>query len=633
MNDLQLLIDAVKRQGADIAPTYSEYLQLALALATDCGEAGRSVFHALCSPSPKYRQADADKMYTRVLRDGRGLVHLGTVFHLAERAGVKLQNLQTCNLAAPPHPHTRAYTHESTGCPPAATPPGKDVPPLPPLPGFSPYLWPPFLQQVVDCGDSPAQRDILLLGATTVFGATLNRLMYFVYGRKNRYPCLQTFIVAPPASGKGALTWVRRLAEPIHDDLLDAYNRKMQEYRAEKARRDALGKEKAATPEPEPPRMKMFLITGDNSGTGMLENLMDADGAGLICETEADTVSSAIGNDYGHWSDTLRKSFDHERLAYNRRTNHEYRECKRSFLSVLLSGTPAQVQPLIPSAENGLFSRQVFYCMPPIDEWTDQFNLSDTDYDSTFSRWGQQWKQLLDNLSGNVSSIRLELSAAQIKAFNLRLARLFGRAGAAHGAPMKSTVARIAINLCRILGVVALLRALDTLLPVGKKDAVTRPCYDDITSLLSKCPGLSPDPDIPQENIHDGVVPKYRLTATDADFQAVLSLAEPLYFHACHVLSLLPAIETPRQPVRTTATFLDRLPDRFTRQVAIDEAQRCGLLLNTLDSLLTRMVDKGVLRRTQRGEYEFASRMRTHVCVGEAGLQDCKFVARQSVGF
>ena len=34
----------------------------------------------------------------------------------------------------------------------------------------------------------------------------------------------------------------------------------------------------------------------------MLENLMDANGAGLICETEADTVSTAIGTDYGHWA-------------------------------------------------------------------------------------------------------------------------------------------------------------------------------------------------------------------------------------------------------------------------------------------------------------------------------------------
>ena len=595
MKRLQQLIDAVKRRGADIAPTYSEYLQLALALATDCGEAGRSVFHQLCSPSPKYRQADADRMYTRVLRDGRGEVHLGTVFHLARLAGVEveeelanLQNLQ------PPLTHTRVREENFA------------------LPCFPVYPWPPFLQQVVDCGDSPAQRDILLLGAITVFGATLNRLVNFTYGRKKKYPCLQTFIVAPPASGKGALTWVRRLAEPIHDDLLEDYKQKMKAFKAEKARRESMGREKASIPEPEQPRMKMFLITGDNSGTGILENLMDANGTGLICETEADTVSTAIGTDYGHWSDTLRKSFDHERLAYNRRTNHEYRECKRSYLSILLSGTPEQVKPLIPSTENGLFSRQVFYCMPPIDEWTDQFNLSETDYDSVFNLWGQHWKRFLDNLSVHVSSICLELSPQQIHTFNLRLSRLFGRAGAAHGSTMKSTVARIAINLCRMMSVVALLRSCDALLPTGKANGTL--AYDGFTRLLAGCPGLSPSPCVPRENVRDGVIPHFLLRISEDDFQAILSLAEPLYLHACHILSLLPAVETVKQPVRPQSTFFNRLPDQFTRQEAVEEAQRCGITLNTLDSMLKRMTDKGVLVKTHRGEYEFASRIRACAC-------------------
>ena len=65
-------------------------------------------------------------------------------------------------------------------------------------------------------------------------------------------------------------------------------------------------------------------------------------------------------DEYGNWSDTLRKAFDHDRLSYNRRTDREYQEVSRSYLSVLLSGTPAQVKPLIPTAENGLFSRQNF---------------------------------------------------------------------------------------------------------------------------------------------------------------------------------------------------------------------------------------------------------------------------------
>lgn len=119
----------------------------------------------------------------------------------------------------------------------------------------------------------------------------------------------------------------------------------------EKTKWDTLGKEKVNTPEPEQPQLKMLLIAGDNTGTGIQENLMDSGGVGLICETEADTVSTAIGGDHGHWSDLLRKCFDHDRLAYNRRTNHEYRECNVTFLCVLLSGTPAQIKPLIPSAE------------------------------------------------------------------------------------------------------------------------------------------------------------------------------------------------------------------------------------------------------------------------------------------
>ena len=147
------------------------------------------------------------------------------------------------------------------------------------------------------------------------------------------------------------------------------YRQRHKAYREEKSRWDSLGKKKSDTPEPEMPPLKMFLIAGNNSGTGVLENLIEADGIGLICETEADTVSTAIGTEHGHWSDTLRKCHDHERLAFNRRTNREYRECPASYLSVLLSGTPAQVRPLIPSAENGLFSRQLFYRMPPIDEW------------------------------------------------------------------------------------------------------------------------------------------------------------------------------------------------------------------------------------------------------------------------
>ena len=49
-------------------------------------------------------------------------------------------------------------------------------------------------------------------------------------------PCLQTFVVALPASGKGVLSLVRLLAEPIHDEIRGQVDESMACYRREKAK-------------------------------------------------------------------------------------------------------------------------------------------------------------------------------------------------------------------------------------------------------------------------------------------------------------------------------------------------------------------------------------------------------------
>ena len=84
--------------------------------------------------------------------------------------------------------------------------------------------------------------------------------------------------------------------------------------RREKAAYDSLGKERRNQEAPVLPPNRMFHIPGNNTGTGILQHIMDSSGTGLICESEADTVSTAIGTEYGNWSDTLRKAFDHDRL-------------------------------------------------------------------------------------------------------------------------------------------------------------------------------------------------------------------------------------------------------------------------------------------------------------------------------
>lgn len=583
ISSLHLLTEAVRNAGADIAPTYQEYIQLAFAIATDCGEAGRYDFLDICSLSPKYDRQAADKLFSNALKNGRNDVHIGTAFHLAELCGVRVQTETPSNVGTlgthgtPPSSasHTRAREDDDA----------LDCNPLSPLPTFDEHIhWPYPLDRIVECGASRAQYDVLLLGALTVLGACMSRNVRCPYGGKMVSPSLQTFVVALPASGKGVLSLIRLLAEPIHDEIRQQVSESMKCYRNEKARYDALGKERAKAETPQMPPNKMFLISGNNTGTGILQNLMDSDGTGLICESEADTISTAIGSEYGHWSDTMRKAFDHDRLSYNRRTDQEYREVKKTYLSVLLSGTPAQVKPLIPTSENGLFSRQIFYYMPAIHRWQNQFDSNDSNLEEVFSALGAEWKDKLKNITmGGLFTLRL--TDAQKEEFNCLFSALFDRSGLANGNEMSSSVARLAINICRIMEVAAMLRASE---------------QGEITS----SPHVSPDPSISPDNRKDHIITLWNLSITPEDFHAVLSLAENLYRHTTHILSFLPSTEVTSRGNADRDALVSSMEKEFTRACFLQKATEMGIKSETASTWLKRMQKNGLVESVDgKGTY------------------------------
>src|SRR5690606_1520461 len=124
---------------------------------------------------------------------------------------------------------------------------------------------------------------------------------------------------------------------------------------------------------PAKPQEKMLLLPANSSATGVFQLLADNDGRGLIFETEGDTLSNIFKSDYGNYSDGFRKAFHHETISYYRRTDREYVDLMAPCLSTVLAGTPGQVHGLIPSSENGLFSRFLFYHMELEAVWKDTF--------------------------------------------------------------------------------------------------------------------------------------------------------------------------------------------------------------------------------------------------------------------
>lgn len=606
IESLRRLTEAVETAGADIAPTYAEYVQLAFAIATDCGEAGREFFHRLCRMSAKYQREHAERIFSNALTTRHGEVHLGTAFHLAEMANVKLCNTEvmnnrkntenTENTLSKVLTHAHVYNKVENDEPDESEELLNGSDPNQPLPTFPEADWPNILLLIMSYATSPTQRDVMLLGALTAIGASMERYVRCPYAGKLQSPCLQSFIVAPSASGKGILSLIRLLVEPIHDEIRQQVAEEAKAYKKEKAAYDVMGKERSKMEAPQMPKNRMFLISGNNTGTGILQNIMDANGTGLICETEADTISAAIGSEYGHWSDTLRKAFDHDRLSYNRRTDQEYREVKKSYLSVLLSGTPAQVKPLIPSTENGLFSRQLFYYMHGIWAWINQFESGEADLEAIFTDIGLEWKKQLDLMKTHgVHTLRL--TDEQKQKFNTLFSDLFFRSGLANDNEMSSSIARLAVNTCRIMAEVAMIRALECDQPYQFKN--------------SSIHLLTPDKEIATDNIKDDIITRWDITITAEDFKAVLELVTPLYRHATHILSFLPSTEVKHRANADRDALFEAMGNQFTRAQLSEQATIMKIKPNTAFGWLNRLIKKGLFTNADdKGIYT-----RTHVCV------------------
>ncbi len=606
IESLRRLTEAVETAGADIAPTYAEYVQLAFAIVTDCGEAGREFFHRLCRTSAKYQREHAERIFSNALTTRHGEVHLGTAFHLAEMANVKLCNTEvmnnrrntenTENTPSKVLTHAHVYNKVENDEPDESEELLNGSDPNQPLPTFPEADWPKILLLIMSYATSPTQRDVMLIGALTAIGASMERYVRCPYAGKLQSPCLQSFIVAPSASGKGILSLIRLLVEPIHDEIRQQVATEVKAYKKEKAAYDVMGKERSKVEAPQMPKNRMFLISGNNTGTGILQNIMDANGTGLICETEADTISAAIGSEYGHWSDTLRKAFDHDRLSYNRRTDQEYREVKKSYLSVLLSGTPAQVKPLIPSTENGLFSRQLFYYMHGIWAWINQFESGEADLEAIFTDIGLEWKKQLDLMKTHgVHTLRL--TDEQKQEFNTLFSDLFFRSGLANDNEMSSSIARLAVNTCRIMAEVAMIRALECDQPYQFKN--------------SSIHLLTPDKEIATDNIKDGIITRWDVTITAEDFKAVLELVTPLYRHATHILSFLPSTEVKHRANADRDALFEAMGNQFTRAQLSEQATIMKIKPNTAFGWLNRLIKKGLFTNADdKGIYT-----RTHVCV------------------
>jgi len=310
------------------------------------------------------------------------------------------------------------------------------------------------------------------------------------------------------------------------------------------------------------PSEKKLLIYANNTSRGILKQLCENEGCGLIFETEFDNMAQALKIEYGNYTDGLRKGFHHEMISYYQHTIREFREIQSPRLSVGLSGTIQELTELIPCTENNLFSRFMFYFMNSKPEWKDVFPAQrDQAMEDDFDELGQEFLAFYTELNKH-PDMCFHFTADQINQFNYFFTLLQNRYLVLQDKGFIATIRRLGLITFRMSMIFSALRILETIDFSQRKECL------------------------------------------DVDFKASLSIVRVLVRHASYVYSLLPYEERPVWKTRGKKDlFLNGLPENFTRTSYLELAEILNITKKTADRYIAKFCEEGLTERIFQGIY------------------------------
>jgi len=531
--DVETIISRIESQSIDIAPGYSDWCNIGFAFADSFGEQGRSFFHRVSKFNPGYSENECNKQYYNCLKSSGSGITLNTFFHLAKNAGIDIRT------SIPSDPQIES---------------------LPSIPDIVYDHLPEYLKKIAQVSTTANEKDILLLGTLVTLSSCLSKI-YGIYRNKKVYPNLYLFVIAYASAGKGILVHCKQLVYAIHKKLREESHQLKEDYERDLNKYNASRKKNPGAEKPEKPPVKLLFIPANSSATGAFQLLHDNKGKGLIFETEGDTLANTFKTDYGNYSDGFRKAFHHETISYFRRAENEYVDIESPQLSSLLSGTPNQIPNLIPDAENGLFSRFMFYFLDIQPEWINVFEkYSDNGLDDYFSQLGEKFYEFYSQLTSGYD-IEFVLTADQQNQFN-------------------QTFARWQIHYCQFLGI-------DYLATVRRLGLITFRMAMIFSTLRLMDSGELPT----------------KIICEEIDFQNSISITEVLIVHASKIFSELPSPVKPVKRKNLLERFYDLLPGKFSRQDYVNIANKLGIPDKTAQAYISKFCKLGKIHHDKQDLY------------------------------
>ena len=387
---------------------------------------------------------------------------------------------------------------------------------------------PEIMQTVLTLAHTPAEKDMLLMSALVACGSVMPNL-YFKYGisAKRYYPNLQLFIVGSAACGKGIANLALELVKPIHE----------------------------ATP---------LIIPGDATYPAFYQTLARQHGRGYIHESEGSVITDIWRSSTANYNTALRKAAEHEAISRSR--CKEASVIENPQLSMVLTGTFSQYHALVPSIENGYFSRLLTLIVEEHQAFNSRYVQSSESSDGIVKSAAEQLYHLYEKL--------LFTKAREFRLTQEQKSRLGNHLETAYptlirmlGEDFHSVVLRMAVHIERIAMILTMLRT----------------------------PSITPE-------LNSGI------ECSDIDYATAELIGNKLILHMAQAYQLVKGTEKVSlptvKPLDQKQILLSLLPDEFESKTLVAEAQSQGIPQSTVMRWCSQWIDRGTLCRLSYGHYK-----------------------------
>jgi hypothetical protein len=427
---------------------------------------------------------------------------------------------------------------------------------------------PTFLSECTEVFLDPRERDVFLISSLAIISGCLSE-MTGVYFNNTTSANLFSFVLAPSASGKGSMSHAKRLGDKIHKALVEESKTNQADYKKElvEYKRKTMGikkniSEQETPQEPVEPPFKLLYVPANSSTAKVYYHLQNNGGKAIICETEADALGTVFKNDWGGYSDLLRRAYHNESVSISRKTDNQYFEIEYPRISIVLTGTPNQMLNIIRSAEDGLFSRFMFYTFssPPI--WKSPApNPSLPNLTDFFAHKSSELQAIYDYYEQNPTSMLLtqeqwahldEYFQAALEEGNDLISSEF-----------TSVIKRQGTMVFRLCLIFSALRKLE----YGLDDT--------------------------------------EITCEDQDFKNAMDIINTVNEHSMTIFTNLPGAVNEFKITKTNRKdqFYNTLPQEFKRKEAIDIAKQFHIAERTVDQLLNKTWLGTKIQKVDTGVY------------------------------